>query len=256
MTLAPPPENDRIVIQWTRRPEDAATLAARLTRMIEDFGRCDRRLDRWRESALTQREASVPFSTSPPQVGAMTRRLAAARCLGAKGQPLTPPLFQLNLQNWAFGRPLELSASIGEFARPDTALPNRIDLVVPRTADTTPLLKPALLALIDAWAPIAGRIDPPGLSKRRNGRQRPRVEAGWVTYLAAPLARLVSPPADATREPVADGGLLLSVGDQPFDASDGAALAVWRSIQDSLAVMETTWPYADAAASPNPESDR
>ena len=259
MTPDLPPENSRIVVQWPGRPEDAAANARRTIQMIENFEKCDPRLGLWRESGLTQREASVPFSTLPPQLGPMIRRFDAARCRAANGEPLAALAFLLDVRNTAFEWPLELSASVGNPSGPNTALPNRIDLVVPQTTDDTPdgpsgfSLKPALLALIDAWAPTVGRIDPPGLAALRTGR--PRVEAGWITYLAPTLARLVSPPAEAAVEPAPGGGLLLSVGDHPFDPANRTALALWRSIQDSLAVLDKAWPTADAAT-PNPESDR
>jgi hypothetical protein len=229
-----------------------------MVQTIENFGRCDPRLDRWRETGLTQREASVPFCTLPPQLGPMIRRFEAARSRDAEGRPLATPVFLVEARNTAFGSPLELSASVGNPARPRAALPNRIDLVVPRSTDQAPeaasLPKQALLALIDAWAPTIGRIDPPGLAKSRGGRPRPRVEAGWITYLAPTLARLVSPPINAKVEAVPGGGLLLGVSDHPFDPADDAALGLWRSIQDCLATLdETTWPPADETA-PNPES--
>ncbi|HEV2676844.1 MAG TPA: hypothetical protein VGV37_20120 [Aliidongia sp.] len=261
MTLASSPGSDRIVVAWPGRSEDAATSAARMVRAIGNFGRCDPRLDRWREIGFTQREASVPFSTLPPQLGPMVRRFEAARCRDAKGHPLSAPVFQVNARNTAFGSPLELSASVGNPGDPRAALPNRLDLLVPRStqgdSDATSLLKPTLLALIDAWAPVVGRIDPPGLAGLRTGRDRPRVEVGWITYLASPLARLIAPPAGATVEPVTGGGVLLSLGEHPFDMEDEAALALWRSVQDSLAVLEaTTWPPEDDAATSNRETDR
>lgn len=261
MNLALPPESDRIVVEWPGRPEDTAAAAARMVRTIENFGRCDPRLDRWREIGLTQREASVPFSTLPPQLGPMVRRFEAARCRDAKGHPLAAPVFLIQLRNTAFGSPLELSASVGNPSGPRAAFANRIDLVVPRStdgsSDATSLLKPALLALIDAWAPVVGRIDPPGLARLRTGRPQPRVEAGWITYLAPTLAGLVSLPSDATIEPLAGGGRLFGVGNRPFDSADQAALAVWRGIQGSLAALdEIPWPPGDAATIPNPESDR
>jgi hypothetical protein len=176
----------------------------------------------------------------------MIRRLEIARFRDREGQPTPSPSYFLDVRNGALGMPAALSATIG--CPPSIAddLVNHLQIHMPCQPEPG-LPRAALLALVDAWEPATGRIDPPGLYKRRprgNGQPpRPRFTAGWMTYLAPPLARLVKPPTAALVETTPGGGLLLIASERRFDMDDPGDLAACDAIQAALAPLdEIAWP--------------
>jgi hypothetical protein len=264
-------KNYRVCAQWEGRPESPPAGAARVIRMLENLGRCRPGLDRWTELGFTRREAAVPFSTMPPQIGPMTRRLEIARMCDPEGRPIPEQGYQLSAATTALGTPATLAGFFGCDPSPRKALPNRLDITLSyetepeRQSITVELLQASLLALIEAWEPATGSVAPYGLSRllpTDGGPSRPpRFAAGWVTYLAPPFAGLVTPPAATAVETTPDGGLLIWATRDRFDGGNAAHVAALAAVQAALRPLDDIeWPPGNYLrrdpSSPRPEATR
>jgi hypothetical protein len=246
-------KNYRICAQWEGRPESPADGAARVIRMLEHLGRSQPGFDRWTENGFTRREAAVPFSTMPPQIEPMIRRLEIARMCDPEGRPIPQLGYRLAAATAALGVPAALAGFVGCASSSRQALPNRVDITVSyeteleRQSIAIELLKASLLALIDAWEPATGSIIPHRLSQllpnEGGSSHPPRFSAGWVTYLAAPFAALISPPVAAATEATPDGGLLIWATRDRFDGENAAHVTALMAVQDALRPLDDIdWP--------------
>ncbi|HLZ66214.1 MAG TPA: Imm52 family immunity protein [Aliidongia sp.] len=264
-------KNYRVCAQWEGRPESPPGGAARIIRMLENLGRCRPGFDRWTELGFTRREAAVPFSTMPPQIGPMIRRLEIARMCDPEGRPIPELGYHLSAATAALGIHAALAAFIDYAPSPQKALPNRVDITLSyetepeRQSITVELLQASLLAVIDAWEPATGSVVPYGLSRllpADGGPSRPpRFSAGWVTYLAPPFAPLITPPAATAAERMPDGGLLIWATRDRFDGENAAHVAAVAAVQAALRPLDDiAWPPENYLrrdpSSPVPEATR
>ena len=135
--------------------------------------------------------------------------------------------------------------------------PNQAKIAFPyqteteRALVTGDFMKSILLTLIDAWQPIVGRVDTPGHRERwekdKAGHGDRALRAGWMTYLAPPLAGRVAPPPGAIVEKTPSGGLLISATAERFDRGNPDHLTVNDDIQSSMAPLrQVEWPFQSA----------
>ena len=244
-----------IEARWEARQEPVRDSAVRVLRMLRTLGHCRPGFDRWTQGAWTRREANVPFSTLPLQVGPMMNRLEAERVGVRKGRPFLSSNHSFSASNMAFGRPVHLSGSI-DWSETISEMPNHVALAlryeteVERQKFSVDLIKAVLLALVDAWEPAIGRIDPPGLwTPRRDGAGRPvlaRFRAGWMTYLAPPFARQIQPPSGAVIESLLDGGMLILATGERFEIENAGHRAIYDAIQAAMTPLnDMAWPPAN-----------
>lgn len=121
-------------------------------------------------------------------------------------------------------------ADIGtsDFATPDPAIL------------TFHIFRGALLALVDAFDVTFCNAYPDTILKLWKDRHfRP----GWINYVSARFAPLVTPPKSAIVEYQPNGGLLMSATDETFVTSNPQHLAVARDIEAALAPLNALpWP--------------
>lgn len=215
-----------IRISWQPRSEPLIEEAARYLRMIEGFGGCKPAFDRWFESCWSRREQSIPLTTMPPQVGPLIRRLEIEQ-RDMHDPDRSNGRRQISAYNFALGSRIYLFVETQNPFGSSLKLPESAEVKLPSQTEferklvTTNFVKAILLALKEAWQPVIGRVDAPGLFnhwRQIAGKvDLPALRAGWMTYLAAPLANLIDPPSSAIVEPMPEGGMLISATTERFD---------------------------------------
>ena len=110
-----------------------------------------------------------------------------------------------------------------------------------------PVFRSVLLALASIWNASWCRADAtdlllqliPGVDA---ARRTPRINGGWMTFLATPFAAKITPPRSAKCEHV-NGGLLMVATEQTFQVDNPAHVAVAREIDAALAPINALpWP--------------
>ena len=240
-------------VAWPARREAAAAIARRIARMQEGLARCDARVRRWYELGATPAEAAVPLPIAP---SSLARRLAISHLPASAEEPDAAQGFDLTLWNGEQG---PTHASLIIQAGSDRSglewgndMVNHVAIAFeppdPANAEllTTRVLKPVLLALIDAWEPMTGNVRPLRLVDRWAGDppmiEQLRCHGGWMTYLAAPACHEIVPPPGSIAEETPDGGLLMLAAPDRVDAGDPAHLDAALAIHLSL---EPLWQPID-----------
>ena len=95
-----------------------------------------------------------------------------------------------------------------------------------------------LLAIAEAWdasfAVVRGGRYVKYIPRNENNKGYRWPWAGWLTYLSSPRSLLVTPPEDAKAERFADGGLLVTLCEEPFDVDNPQHMAVADEMQRAL----------------------
>jgi hypothetical protein len=253
MTAAIWGDSYKIGVFWGARDETLADVAARFIGMLEGLGRCKPTFDRWVQSgSMTRREGGVPIATLPLQLDPMIRRLdVETRDMHHPGDPVEDR--SLHARNLTLGSEVGMSFSLSRGLRAKT-YPSGSEIAFPYQTEreyalvTDDFMRATLLAMIDAWQPMIGRVDAPDLVEhwqeiKAEGDDR-ALRAGWMTYLAPPLAGLVAPPSSAIVEKMPGGGVLISATAERFDMENPHHLAVYDEIQASMAPLrQVEWPF-------------
>jgi len=249
LTLAPV----LLDVAWPARREGADAIARRIARMQENLSRCDARLRRWYEVGMTPAGAAVPLPLAP---SSLARRLAQSHLPPAALEPDADQGFDLVASNGEQG-PTHASLVIragsdGSGLDWGNDMVNHVGIGFepPEPANAgllaAEVLKPVLLALIDAWEPLVGNIRPLRLIDRWAGDppmiEQLRCHGGWMTYVAAPESHQIEPPHRAIVEETPDGGLLMLATPNTFDAGDPAHLDAALAIHQAL---EPLWRPLD-----------
>ena len=100
----------------------------------------------------------------------------------------------------------------------------------------------AVLAVTTAWEATWCAAYPYTLLSPQRG-SRPEFYMGWMTYLSARFAPMVTPPLSATAQRLPDGALLMIATKERFDTNNPTHLAAARDIAAAIApVNALPWP--------------
>lgn len=240
-------------VAWPARREDADAVARRIARMHENLARCDQHLRRWYEIGAASAQATMPLPLAP---SSLARRLAGSHLPPTLDEPDADQGFDLVAWNGEQG-PAHASLII-QAGSDRSGLEWGNDMVnhvgisfePPEPANaglfSAKVLKPVLLALVNAWEPMTGNVRPLRLVDRWAGDppmiEQLRCHGGWMTYVAAPECGEITPPTGAIVDETPDGGLLMLATPNTFDANDPAQLEAALAIHLAL---EPLWQPLD-----------
>lgn len=238
----------RMDARWTARHETALSCGARLARMLEQLAAIHPDLAHWFAGAEERNGGSVPTDRLSLVAASLAKHLSEGMVRRDSDDAPVPELGN-RLHAWNGidtdrGCLLEVTAgavaSGGPFAN-DVDLKFRKATAINADLVTPDVLKSSLLCMVDAWEPDWAVLWDWDYWKRiqnPNTGQLPKIRSGWMTYLSAAYARRISPPIEAKRESVKDGGLLLMATEELFSADDPAHVAVADAIQAALAPLQ------------------
>jgi immunity protein 52 of polymorphic toxin system len=239
-----------IETKWAARKEATRSCAIRMARMLTGLSALHSAFAHWYQQAWTLEEAFVPLCKMPPQADELTRVFENGRHFTDVSHELMPTLgYSVSAWNGIEESDgISMMMHVGGY---DDHVPftNWGDMTVHGLRGVQPagpdlinarLLEAVLLTTIDAWEPDHARIVDWGDLEKFVPRQPPLLfESGWMTYLAAPYARKVTPPPLALTEPVAGGGILMLATKEPFMLDNLQHVAVADAIQACLEPLQS-----------------
>jgi Immunity protein 52 len=232
---------------WGPREEDAAQCAVRLAATLTGWAAAHPVFARWNRKGDTRAQANKPFCAMPPRVDELTK--IVKRGLTHKDEP-REPWPELGYVVWAWNgidgpRSAAFHLDAGSYA-PTPIFPNSLRLHLPSglpaTADimNSAVLRKMLLSAVSAWEPAWGSIASYSYEQRTFVPKPhfPRFRSGWMTYLSAPYAARITPPAPAITERTTDGGLLLLATQEAFTIENPEHVAAADAIQAALEPLQ------------------
>lgn len=116
--------------------------------------------------------------------------------------------------------------------------------VIPDPALVTyPVFRSVMMAMVQVWGAVSADafssdlIDACELNDKHNVLRKRLFRPSWMTYLDAPRAALITPPAGVLCERTPDGGLLLIAAEETFDVANPRHMAAAWAISDALASL-------------------
>lgn len=235
-----------LYLTWGPRLEDSAACAARLASMLRAWAAAHFAFGRWQRCADTREEANALLCAMPPEIEELTRLCEAGRrdhedgALKDEREGTRIQCWNGRLREYGAGLEFIVGASLVNF-------PNFVWLGFGPACDCNrdlvswAGLRPVVEGAIAAWEPDWGWVfdlEHPLRLERAQGGYLPKIRAGWITYLSAPLASRVRFPEAVAAERRHDGSLLIRTCDEAFDVEDPAHLAAADLIQASLAPLQ------------------
>jgi hypothetical protein len=229
-----------LLAYWRNRPETAQACAQRFAQMANGLARIDPVFGRWTQ------QTKAPFRAMPTDLGELTRIFDQNRCYKDRPRELWPEMgFSLGAWNGLenpYGQALGLRA--GAFrADADRIAANHafLNLSKRRIRTERPWtggeLQPVLECMVEAWgaqyAVVCGQRFDPFIPRTQNGHYR-WPWAAWMTYLTPPSSLLVVPPEGTIVTRYANGGLLVTLCDEPFDVDNHQHMAAAEAMQKAL----------------------
>jgi len=248
----------RLGVRWGPRPETARACASRFAQMLATLAATHPDLADWRRKADTKAAAYKPFCTIPPRLDELEAIFYQARRFTSASHELDP---ELGFATAAWNgrdepRSLSLSLNVGEYP-PGRLYPNVVELTGLRETNAqlvnAVVLRRILLAMAESWQADWGVVETwayKGLTEDAN--QKPLVPyGGWLTYLSRKFAENVTLPPDVHADRLSDGGLFMSVSDEPFDIANPIHVAKLDAVQKALAPVQRSTSEAFRAAYPS-----
>jgi hypothetical protein len=153
----------------------------------------------------------------PPPYDFREASYADTRCnIGAYGRRGSP-------------RPNTIFMRLSEI-RPSTGKPWRASELRPLMRFAREIWNPAEMCAMPSFCRPPKTPDPTWAAGERT--LEPRI--GWITFLPADLAARAKYPADVAVEPLADGAVLVTLCEEPFDETDSEELARFRALEAAL----------------------
>jgi Immunity protein 52 len=232
---------------WGPREEDAAQLAPRLAATLTGWAAAHPVFTRWNRTGNTRAQANTPFCAMPPRLDELTK--IVKRGLTHKDEP-REPWPELGYFVWAWNgidgpRSAGFHLDAGSYITTRN-FPNSLELNLPpglpETADivNSVVLRKVLLSAVSAWEPAWGSIASYSYEERTfvPKPRYPLFRSGWMTYLSAPYAARITPPAMAITERTPDGGLLLLATEEAFTSENPQHVAAADAIQAALEPLQ------------------
>jgi Immunity protein 52 len=247
-----------ITSYWGPRPEPPGALATRYLRTIELLSAIDPAFGNWH---FLDKKKATPLQGLGH--GDVTRLVEAGVMRGDDGTPEPEMGYSMGADNGMAAdngtKPTRFSANLDFSAgRRVTAryYINNVGMTLkPRDdegvrAIDLDLMKAAVLAIAGAWNVTYAAGYPWAMldqwaaeSASKPKPARPRFKMGWITYLSARFAPMVTPPQSAIASRTADGGLLMIATEERFEVTNPTHMAVAREIEAALApVNALPWP--------------
>ncbi len=227
---------------WRPREESAAACAAHLKEMFERLAAIHPVFAHWKQQGETEDEAQLPLCAMPPRSDELAKIFEEN--ISRDDEDEAWPELGYSLSAWNEldeYRGTFFNAKTGAF-NADLAEPNNIffQLGDPRPENrdflNADVLGKALIAIAESWDADWGVVeiwDDDRRSQDSEGHVL-RPWAGWLTYLSPDCALEVSVPPGASSRRLRDGGLLIEVTREQFDADNPAHVAVFDAVQASL----------------------
>jgi hypothetical protein len=226
---------------WQARPETPEALAARFLRHIDLLREIDPLFGLWLSGVKGPRKLEMIRDSYAKIVEARISR-------DDWGEPLPIDGYWFGAITRGHPRPLSYAVRIHAGAdkhtrefQNDAYLSTSTGFIPDPAAITYRIFKSALLAMVEAWAPMDCLALPHELLDRIDKDQGHFREV-WMQYLSAPLARLIVPPQTAVIDHLPDGGLLMSATTETFKVDNPAHLSVARDIAAAMRPLNTL-PY-------------
>lgn len=245
-------EVNHIEAYWGSRPESARDCAVRLSRMLEGLARAHPAFGRWNKKANSRAAANQPAWAMPPVVDELIRVFEKGRQYKDVPRVLWPEMgYRISAWNGC-DPPYGISMSVHPGGYGDhPVFPNTIDVSLNRAgADNADLtcvaaLKPALLAVANAWEPDYAVVVPWTYWPQAFGDcTYPKLRSGWMTYLAPKYAGQMVPPPGSIVQSVAGGGMLLLATEEQFSMDNPKHLAAADAVQKALDPLQEMAPRA------------
>jgi hypothetical protein len=216
--------------------------------MLAGLGAIRPELAQWFTGAEKRGKGSVPNDPIPDGREALTKLFSEALF---RSDIAHRPMPELGYQIYAWnGRDdacrstLEIIAGSYTNSRP---FPNVVVFALRKpTAEnaalvTPSVLKSSLLGIVGAWQPEWVVLEDQDYWDHIENKQTgnlPKIRSGWMTYLSAPYARRIIPPAEVKCEFVRGGGLLMSATEELFSADIAAHVAAADAVQAALRPLQ------------------
>jgi hypothetical protein len=225
--------------RWPERAEDARTLAARLGRFLDALMSIHPRFLCWEREGM-RNQSTVPRTvTLPPDIQELTDWLEENRrfepCDGYKthvGYSIHAGIRAIENEFASFYLTCQSATSRKRYR-------NSLDMSVECKAAPPvrlALARSILLAVVETW-----QTDWAGVASGdfRTARHDPaasylRYHSGWMVYLDARLANDLIEPEGIAVERLANGGMVLTATNEPFDRDNLVHNAAARRIQAAL----------------------
>lgn len=234
---------------WMNRQESAEQCAQRMAATLIKWADAHEIFSRWNRMGKTRAQRNLPFSRMPPQVEELTQIFQNGRAHKDVPKVPWPELgYSVGAWNGTEQRFVAFHLRPGHYDIDSIFFPNSLEILLPkRTPETTdiinsPVLRKVLLGVIDGWEPSWASVSSASydhrLHERESGPSFPLFRSGWMTYLSAPYARRITPPASAIVEDTEDGGMLLLATNETFTVDNPKHVAVADEIQRALAPLQ------------------
>lgn len=231
-------------VRWGPRSEPVSTCAARFAQMLVALAAIQPSLSDWRKKAKTRAAAYQAFCTMPPPPSELERVLLSGRHFASGSGELMPDLgYSVSAWN-GLNKPRGLSLGLRvNVAYEPWLYPNDVTIEGLGLANDlvdASLLKRVMLAIAECWDADWGVVktwDYKGLILDENGK--PLLPyGGWLTFLSTPLAEKISPPSQIFAERLPNGGLMMTVSNEPLNVANPLHIARLDAVQKALAPVQ------------------
>lgn len=229
---------------WGPRKEDLRACALRFAALLDGLTALNPIFKRW--TAESRWTMATTRRYPPPQTpGSLAGLIERGERFQYGDQSIEPQYgYCISAESGKENhRTIRVSADVGNYVstRPDC---NYVSLFfVGRSPGNRDLIRPsflrqALLVCVATWRPDWASVELVHYARRWNTSLHSFPDkqpwAGWMTYLSAPLAERIVPPALVASERTPDGGLLMLATRQQFDVTLPPHVAATDAIQAAL----------------------
>ena len=231
-----------ISANWEGRAETPDELAARFLRMIDAFKEIDPVFSLWTSGRMRPRK----FETIRDRYA---EEIAAGVATDDWDEPVPSDgyWFSARTRDTPDNRSFAVRCKAGSILK--YSFTNHVTLTTSSLADPRPdtdvntyrVFRPALLAIVDAWAPVrAGAYSQQLIQLYAADSYFP---PAWIQYLCPWLAEKITPPSTVLSERLPNGGLLMSATTETFDVDNPKHLAAARDMAAAMAPLNALpWP--------------
>lgn len=227
---------------WGSDKEGPAEFAGRFTSMLDMLGKIDPVFGNWIFVGGNEQPISVASLRQGNKLANFMKTHSVVH--DDEGKPEPNSGYSFGAINSMVTNPRSISIRIHAGTAPVRPFPNDAVLSTNLRYEPDPAIiaykvfAPAMMALVTTWNLVWCLAGPWKLNKlrpRSSGNSESYFRAAWLTYLAAPWSKAITPPRSAIAEPQADGGLLLAATRDTFDVGNPAHVAAADDILACLA---------------------
>ncbi len=225
---------------WESRAEDPAALADGMLRNIDALRAIIPDYGPWWVANL-KTGAAIPLEKARPRMKAI---VASRPEVYDDGEPVEGGIHTVIARNERNNSAKSLCITLrGGAANPYWRYPNKVEI---ETGDNEfpdpsivsyPVFKAVTLAMVEVWRVAFARVFSRAVMSDWRKRTY-RFDLSWMTYLSAPLAAQITPPAGVVTERFENGGLLLIAAEETFDVDNIQHMDAARAIRDALEALD------------------